>query len=79
MKRKLTKSELIKTINTLKFGDRIYINSINCTPKAVDTIRTLIITNVITPDQSITATYYNDVTSVLSGSVILPQNEYIKL
>lgn len=68
-----------KTINKMKKGEKIYINSIGLTVKNIESLKNMIKSNILIPDKSEVEIVYKDVESVMNGDVIIPQMDYIKL
>ena len=74
----ITRKSVKKVVSEMKSGESIYINAISLTPSAISQIRTLIKFGTLIPDKDEASKMYNDVDSVMNGSVILPQMTYIK-
>ena len=68
-----------QTINKMKPGETVYINSIGLTVKNIESLRNMIKSNVLIPVKSEVEAVYKDVESVMNGDVIFPQMDYIKL
>lgn len=68
-----------QTINKMKPGEKVYINSIGLTVKNIESLRNMIKSNVLIPVKSEVEAVYKDVESVMNGDVIFPQMDYIKL
>ena len=68
-----------QTINEMKPGETVYINSIGLTFKNIESLSNMIKSNVLIPVKSEVETVYKDVESVMNGDVIFPQMNYIKL
>lgn len=67
-----------KAVKEMKTGEVIFINIICLTEKAVDQLRQYIIDGVLVPDEEQAKELYKVPEDVMTGSVILPQMEYIK-
>lgn len=73
---KVKASELRSKIDALPAGEEFFLNSICLSVKAIDSLREMIKDGKVRPDTE----YFNysDKVGVLTGDVILPQNNYWK-
>lgn len=64
----------------MKSGDRVYVNSISCTVRDVNTLRKLIRKGELKPDEEILRKFVVDsaVPDFMDGTYICPQMDYIK-
>lgn len=75
-----TLKEFKTAIETLKYGETIYINAISCTTKMIDYLRKEIEFGRLIPDEeTVKSMVKSDVIpSIMSGEKILPQCDYRK-
>ncbi len=69
---------LRNVVKEMKQGEKLYINAIGLTTNAIEQLREYIKENVLLPDKSEAEQLYNDIPSVMSGKIILPQMTYIR-
>ena len=74
-------AEFKKSIQALKPGEQVYINSINLTVKQIDVLRQFIKSQVLTPDISEVEKMIvpDSIEKVMTGEMICPQMNYIKI
>lgn len=69
---------LKKVVREMKKGETLYINAISCSFNMIGQLREYIKDGVLAPDEEEVKKSYNDVESVMNGTVIFPQMTYIK-
>ena len=77
----MTTAEFKKSIQALKPGEQVYINSINLTVKQIDVLRQFIKSQVLTPDISEVEKMIvpDSIEKVMTGDMICPQMNYTKI
>ena len=70
--------QLKRAIKDLAVYQDIYINAINLTPSAIETLRTMVRDGILEPDVDMVIKSYKNVHAVMSGDVIIPQMTYTK-
>ena len=69
---------LKKVVREMKKGEKLYVNAIGLSINAIEQLREYIKENVLLPDREEVERVYNDVETVMNGTVIFPQMTYIK-
>lgn len=64
----------------MKSGDRVYVNAISCTTRDVNTLRKLVQTGGLKPDETLLrkCVIESAVPAFMDGTCIFPQMDYIK-
>ena len=64
----------------MKSGDRVYVNAISCTTRDVNSLRMLVQTGKLKPDEEILrkCVIESAVPAFMDGTCIFPQMDYIK-
>lgn len=70
--------DLVKGINDLQSGEKVYINAINLTEAGIIRLRLFIQSGVLIPVREEVELRYKEPEDIMSGKVIFPQMWYEK-